>query len=143
MDQALADAELCAGWLEGKQFEYPIYFDLEDHTLESLDRELLTTLCETFIGKLQSMGYFCGLYVNHDWLVNRLHTEKMTVYFDIWYARWTLTGNPDWKDSFGSKTGLWQYTDSGKLGSHECAFDLNVAFKDYPSIIKEHKLNGF
>ena len=92
---------------------------------------------------MQKKGYFCGLYVNHDWLINRLHTEKATVYFDIWYARWTLTGTPIWKESFGEKTGLWQYTDSGTLGSHEGKFDLNAAYKDYPAIIKKYGLNGF
>ena len=142
-EEARADAELCATWLQGKQFEYPVYFDLEDPSLEHLSPEFLTEMCGVFIGTMQSKGYFCGLYINRDWLEDNVLTEKVTTYFDVWYARWTLSGEPEWKDSFGSKTGLWQYTDSGRLGSHTLPFDLNVAYKDYPSIMKEFGLNGF
>lgn len=142
-DAALSDAKLCARMLEGKQFEYPIYFDLEDPTLSELSRELLTEMCEVFIKEMQSSGYFCGLYVNHDWLTTKLHTEKATVYFDLWYARWTVSGKAEWKESFGQKPGLWQYTDAGELGGIDGHFDLNVAYKDYPELIKKYKLNGF
>ena len=92
---------------------------------------------------MQSEGYFCGLYVNNNWLVNLLDTERITVYFDIWLARWTPSGEPSWSDSFGTRTGMWQYSSTEKIGSHTCDFDLNVSFKDYPSIIKNWGLNGY
>ncbi len=140
---AIADADACIRMLEGKKFEYPIYFDLEDPSQEGLGKELLTSMCEAFIGRMQEKGWFCGIYINQDWLSNRLQTDRITAYFDIWYARWTVSGEPNWLDTFGQKTGLWQYTDSGTLGSHECKFDMNVAYKDYPEIMKKYKLNGF
>ena len=140
---ALEDAERCIAILEGKQLEYPIYFDLEDESLEGLSVDILTEMCEVFIKKMQQNGYFCGLYVNDDWLIKRLHTEKVTTYFDVWYARWTASGEPEWKESFGQKTGLWQYTDGGSLEGITGRFDLNIAYKDYPAIIKEYHLNGF
>lgn len=140
---AIADADACANMLEGKKFEYPIYFDLEDPSLEGLDKELLTSMCEAFIGRMQEKGWFCGIYINQNWLSNHLYADRITAYFDIWYARWTVSGEPSWMESFGQKTGLWQYTDSGTLGSHECKFDMNIAYKNYPEIIKKYKLNGF
>ena len=142
-DEALTDAERFADMLVGKQFEYPVYLDLEDPSLEELGSEILTEICNVFIETMQKKGYFCGLYANENWISNLLDTEWVTTYFDIWYARWTLSGAPEWSDTYGDKTGLWQYSCEGRLGEHECDFDLNVSYKDYPSLIKQYSLNGF
>ena len=141
---ALADAEMFAEWLAGKQFDYPVYLDMEDESLESLDRELLTSVCKAFIESLQSKGYYCGLYINNNWLKNLLNTEKVTTWFDIWYARWTLSGEATWPDSFGERRmGIWQYSAAGRIGTHDCDFDMNVAFFDYPTYIKSLGFNGY
>ena len=101
-------------------------------------------MAKLFIETLQANRYFCGLYVNNDWLINRLDTERVTTWFDIWYARWTLSGEPVWPDSFGAKRmGIWQYSSQGKIGTHESTFDLNVAYKDYPTLIKSLGYNGY
>lgn len=143
VEQASADADKLMEWIEGKQFDYPIYFDIEDKSQETLGSELLTEMCTVFIEKLQANKYFCGLYTNNNWLINLLNTEKITVYFDVWLARWTLSGEPNWGESFGQRMGMWQYTDKGKIGAHSCDFDLNVSFKDYPSLIKGLGYNGY
>lgn len=143
VEQISADADNLMEWIAGKQFDYPVYLDIEDKSQEALDGELLTEMCKVFIEKLQANKYFCGLYTNNNWLVNLLNTEKITVYFDVWLARWTLSGEPNWGDSFGQRMGMWQYTDKGKIGTHSCDFDLNVSFKDYPTLIKELGYNGY
>ena len=138
------DAALFMQWLDGKQFDYPVYLDLEEGRLADLAPTLLTDMVKLFIETLQANRYFCGLYVNNDWLINRLDTERVTTWFDIWYARWTLSGEPVWPDSFGAKRmGIWQYSSQGKIGTHECTFDLNVAYKDYPTLIKSLGYNGY
>ncbi|MBO5416337.1 MAG: glycoside hydrolase family 25 protein [Clostridia bacterium] len=143
VEEALAEAEMMLEWIAGKQFEYPVYFDLEDSSQKSLDSALLTDMCIAFIEKLQSNGYFCGLYTNPNWLTNILEADRLTPYFDIWLARWTLSGEPNWSDSFGAHTGIWQYTDKGTVGAHTCAFDMNISYKDYPRLIKDWGYNGY
>lgn len=143
VEEALNEAEQMLEWIEGKQFEYPVYFDLEDSTQESLDSTLLTDMCIAFIEKLQSNGYFCGLYTNPNWLTYILEADRLTPYFDIWLARWTLSGEPNWPDSFGEHTGLWQYTNGGTVGTHTCYFDMNISYKDYPRLIKDWGYNGY
>lgn len=143
VDEISSDADKFLSFISGKKFEYPVYLDLEDPSQEALGSDLLTEMCKTFIEKMQSEGYFCGLYVNNNWLINMLNTERITVYFDLWLARWTLSGQPNWSDSYGSRTGMWQYSSTGSIGSHQCKFDLNVSFKDYPSLIKEWGYNGY
>lgn len=141
--QSATDADMLMSWIAGKQFEYPIYYDIEDPSQESLDKELLTDMCKVFIEKMQSNGYFCGLYTNNNWLTNLLNTEKITVYFDVWLARWTTSGQPTWAATYGERVGLWQYSATGRLDGHTCDFDMNIAFKNYPELIKKWGYNGY
>ncbi len=152
-----ADANLLISWLEGKQFEYPVYFDLEDPDLTHLDRATLTNFCVTFLSILQENGYYGALYSNDDWLTNRLDGEALKSAFDIWYARYpedrrknlnpmSVSESYKW-DTQKYKTaelGIWQYTDYGVInGIDGIFFDFNYAFKNYSSIIKKYGYNGY
>ncbi len=153
----LDDAEQLLSWIDGKQFEYPIYFDLEDPSLAELEPTYLTEMCLTFADALQSRGYYCGLYANHNWLFNILETDVIKESFDIWYARYPtqpvdppadffipFDGEPlEWnEEKFGEQLGMWQYTDKGKIEGFKFHFDFNYSYKDYSKIMKDWKLNG-
>ncbi len=154
------DAYDVLSYIEGKQFEYPIYFDLECKgdpnnpdipDLSKLEQEHLTQLCVTFIEILQNHGYYCGIYINHDWLYNILDTDAIKTKFDIWYARYPYIGNLMWSDpelewnenDYGKQLGMWQYTEKGYFEENGKKFDLNYCYKDYPEIMKKWHLNGF
>jgi GH25 family lysozyme M1 (1,4-beta-N-acetylmuramidase) len=160
--EALAEAELMLTWLEGKQFELPIYFDLENPTQENLDQSLLMEMCTAFIGRLQSAGYFAALYTNTAWLYGRLDTEWVRTNLDVWYARYTKDSTAEngslpwteedipWKDGFESSTvepdkryGVWQYTQIGQIDGFTVDFDFNYSFKDYKPLMEQWGLNGF
>lgn len=140
-----ADVSLLLTALEGKQFEYPIYFDLEDPSLENLLPGQLTELCVTFCSALQAEGYYAGIYINLNWLKYKLETERTLQLFEIWYAHWTYADLPVWSETTTVDTlGMWQYTDKGSFEFLEgIPFDLNFAYKDYPTLIKGLGLNGF
>ena len=152
-EEALADANRVVSWLKGKQFEYPIYFDLEDPTQEALDKDTLTNICTAFISVLQENGYYAALYTNNDWLINRLHGDVLKPLYDIWYARPPLaTDTPVsandvfvWNsEKYGQTMGMWQYTHHGVIdGIENIEFDFNYVYRDYPSIIKKYGYNGF
>ena len=145
-EQALADAELLMTWIEGKTFEYPIYLDVEDVSLQSLSRREITDLSLTFLTALQQNRYFGAIYTNNNWLLNYLQTDKITFLLDVWYARYPSGEGPYiWdNDKYGENMGMWQYTQSGKIPSLSSAlsFDLNYAYKDYPAIIAALGYNG-
>ena len=162
VEEALADAEMLLSWLEGKQFEFPIYLDMEDPTLLELDGALLTEMCKTFVIRMQEAGYYAALYTNTEWLYNLLDTEWVKENLDVWYARYTTALPEDkegftleddgfvWKDGTTSKPGetdkrfgIWQYTSDGSIQGFRYNFDLNYAFKDYASIMTRWGLNGF
>ena len=139
-----ADAEALMTYLEGKKFEYPIYLDLEDASLEALGKNYLSDMCEAFMVTLQENGYYAALYSNHNWLTYILDSAKMFSLYDVWYARYPLTDKPTWnEEKYGKQLGMWQYSESGTLEGFSCPFDMNYAYKDYSEIMKKWGLNGF
>ena len=161
-EDTLRDAETLLSWLEGKQFELPVYFDLEETSMMELGGEHLTRLCQAFVVRLQEEGYYTALYTNTEWLYNLLDTAWVKENLDVWYARYTATPPEGqegfaitdsgfaWKDGTAYKPGetdrrfgMWQYTDSGMIEGFRYKFDFNYAFKDYESLMKKWGLNGF
>jgi GH25 family lysozyme M1 (1,4-beta-N-acetylmuramidase) len=155
VEEAREEAEYCLTLLAGKQFEYPIYFDIEDDRLEGLDKDTLTAICIEFISVLQENGYYSALYTNNKWLTTLLHTDQITTLFDIWYSnpasRTEIVNEAVWDpDKHGKQMAMFQFSFTGTIdgiirddGKTPTSFDLNYCYKDYPTLIKELGLNGF
>ena len=141
----LDDAQEVLEWIKGKQFEFPIYYDIEEPSLaENLPKEALTELITAFIEELQKNGYYSALYVNANWLNNILDTEAILERFDVWYARYPGTEDPTWnKNKYGNLLSMWQYTNQGTVEGFDTDIDLNFCYRDYPSLMKKWGLNGF
>lgn len=151
------DAEALLSWLEGKQFEYPIYLDIEDSKSDNyypsqIAPSILTEMCVEFFSILQAEGYYTGLYVNNEFLFNIMQTENMIDLFDIWYARypsidpyvWNTEDVIAWnQELYGPHLGMWQYSMTGVLEGITGNVDFNYSYKDYPKIICELGMNGF
>ena len=143
-EQTVADATALLEYLSGKQFEYPIYFDLEDPSLISLGSDALTSLCEAFICTMQENGYYSALYTNNNWLYNILNSQRILSLFDIWYARYPEVSSPVWNgEKYGRQLSMWQYTQTGEINGLDGFFDLNFCYRDYPSIMQKWGLNGY
>jgi GH25 family lysozyme M1 (1,4-beta-N-acetylmuramidase) len=130
------EAEKFLDSVKGKTFEYPLYLDIEDESLENLDKNLLTDMCIAFCDTIENAGYYCGIYANPAWFDGRLDKSRLTKY-DKWLAHWVSV--PKYGDEFG---GLWQYG-TGKLNGYNGEIDMDISYRDYPQIIKNAGLNGF
>ena len=136
VQEAEQEATVFLEWIKGKTFEYPIYFDIEDASLQNLGKQTLTDIVLTWCGKVQSAGYYVGIYANPDWFLNRLDLEKLKG-FDKWLAHWVAV--PKWDNSFG---GLWQYGLT-RVDGYNDDIDGDYSYRDYEKIIKQLGLNGF
>ena len=144
VDEVKNDVKNLLGWLEGKKFEYPIYFDLEDPSIEDLPQTVISDMCAEFISMLQANGYYAGLYSNHNWLHNILDKETVFSTYEVWYARYPLTDDPVWDEkNYGKQLGMWQYSDNGSVDGIDWPVDLNFAYKNYKEIMERWGLNGF
>lgn len=134
--QAENEADFFLNLIKGKQFEYPVCFDIESESLTNLSSSTLTNITIAFCEKLENNGYYVSLYCNPNWIDYILIKDRLTEY-DKWLAHWTST--PKYDNNFG---GLWQYGLGTCLGIEgDC--DVNYSYRDYPKIIKKAGLNGF
>lgn len=120
--------------LKGKQFEYPIYIDVEDSHHQIKSKKGTTDAIIGFCETLENKGFYVGIYANTNWFKNYIDTSRLNAY-DKWIAQWSKS-----KPTFISY-GLWQNSDNGKVSGFQV--DTDISYKDYPSIIKTSKLNGF
>ncbi len=146
--EMLLEVEKLESIIANKKFEYPIYLDFEKNELgEILGKQLLTEMCTAFVEKLQLDGYFAAIYTNNNWLENFFVKETIVSKYDVWYARYVAADkipSPEWDlAKYGTIMGIWQYTDEGAFEGFKEPFDLNLAYKDYPSIIKRYHYNGY
>lgn len=134
--EAEKDAYNVLKWIKGKQFEYPIAYDVEDNSIKNLGMAVISENIKTFCEILEKAGYYVSVYANKDWLVNRIDADCKKKY-DTWLAQWNN------KVTYDGSYGMWQYTSSGKVDGINGNCDLDYAYQDYPSIMKKNGLNGF
>lgn len=143
---ARAEARSVLSWVEGKQFEYPIYFDIEDQVQSTLTNEQRTALCLAFADELEKNGYLAGVYANENWFKNYLDRGQLE-HLPLWIAKWTAEGTPTGDP--GEPYGLWQYSAQGYVDGIEdkngvpITVDLDVSYTDYPTYIKNNGYNGY
>lgn len=125
--------------LKGKQFEYPVYIDVEDKLLSNLGKskvdEVIKSACET----LEANGYYAGFYLNENWYKNKCNGSELAKRFTVWLAKWSKseqTSYPMWQ--FGGES---NYIRSNKVAGIVC--DQDYCFVDFPNIIKNAGLNGY
>lgn len=124
--------------LKGKQFEFPIYIDVEEDRHQKVGKTYVTTAIKGFCETLEKLGYYVGIYANLNYFNNYINTPALSMY-DKWLAYWKKDLN---KPSFPyGDYGLWQNSSDGYVAGQRV--DTNIAYKNYPSIIKNAKLNGF
>lgn len=124
--------------LKGKQFEFPVYIDVEEDRHQRVGKSYVTSAIIGFCETLKKLGYYVGVYANLNYFNNYINTHYLNKY-DKWFAYWKEDLN---KPSFPyGDYGLWQNSSDGRVAGQRV--DTNIAYKDYPSIIKNAKLNGF
>lgn len=135
-EDGVADAKRFISILDGKQFEYPVYVDVETGSFNVRKRFTDATIafCET----MEDAGYFCGVYASdisgfHDMLEN----DRLGAYTH-WVAKY---GNS--KPTFVSQADIWQHSSKGVVDGILKYVDLDISFVDFPKIIKTKGFNGF
>ncbi len=142
-EAAIDEANIVLERIKGMQFEYPIYLDIEDKKLlkeeYALTKEQRTKNALAFVRTMQENGYYVGVYANLDWFTNYLDVEAIQAECETWIAHYNESF-----DYSNTPYGMWQYTDKGVVdGITENVVDLNICYKDYPTIIKNGGYNGF
>ena len=132
------EADFCLSLLKGKQFEFPIYYDVENNERQGkLSKAQLTQIVDTFCSKVEKAGYFVGYYSYTAWLQSKFDTAYLSKKYTLWKA--------DYRTFYDKKIAcdMHQYTSSGKVNGINGRVDLNHCYRYFPTIIKNAGLNGF
>lgn len=138
MDEAgaRAEADACIAVLKGKQFEYPIYYDVEEQKQFALGKEKVSAIIRAFLERVEAAGYWVGLYGSYSSLTTYT-AEDIRKRYAIWLAHWDVQKSP-----YSGDYGVWQYS-VGKANGVTGACDLDYSYVDYPAKIKAKGLNGY
>ena len=136
VEDAKKEADFFLSIIKGYQFEYPVAFDIEDASQMNLGKTRITDIIMEFCERVQAAGYYVSVYTNLDWIKNRIDMNRVKV-FDIWLAQWN--DKPTYTGNFG----MWQYTSKGVVSGIAGNVDMDIAYLDYPEIIKGAGLNGY
>lgn len=136
VDDAKKEADAFIQRLSGKQFEYPVFLDLENEAQFKLGKEKVSALIRAFLEKVEKAGYWVGLYGNLSSLT-QFTDDDIKKRYSIWLAQWDVS-----KPTYNGAYGIWQHS-VGKADGITGACDLDYCYVDYPTQIKAKGLNGF
>lgn len=131
--EAEQEAKICLQTIRGKQFEYPVAFDIEEkRSLPQAD-----ALCQAFCSVLEAAGYYVAIYTFKSALENNI-SEAIKNCYDIFLSHVGVQ-----QTSYTGAYGLWQYSWTGRIPGISGDVDFDYAYKDYPTMIRNAGLNGF
>lgn len=123
--------------IRGKQFEYPIFVDVEDRLLyQNCTPTQITATTNYICQRLEEEGFYPGIYVSPNFLKNYMVESELGPY-DIWIADWD--GDVDWNGEYT----MHQYTSDGNINGISGRVDMDHSFVDYETKIKATGLNGW
>lgn len=136
-----AAAQVCANkvleLVKPYKLTMPIAWDYEDSkTYASLGKATNSAICKAFLDVIQKANYYAILYTYTSFINAYLDWNSLTAY-DKWIA--------DYRGYCGY-TGvysIWQYSSDGTVPGISGRCDMNIMYKDLPSLIRERGLNGF
>ena len=133
IEQIEMEADACIEALADKQFDFPIYMDLENQSQYDLGKEFCSNAVRIFCEKLKNAGYYPGLYASASWLDSVIDDDTKKKY-TLWVA--------DWRGycGYNGDYGMWQYG-AGYVPGINGKTDLNIFDigydTDYPGSVVE------
>ena len=135
-DEARLEADVFLSVIAGKQFEFPVYFDLEEKSQFDLGKEKVSAIMRAFLERVEAAGCFVGLYGSAASLT--AHTaDDIKSRYTIWLAHWVD------KTNYSGTYGIWQHSEKGSMDGINGNVDLDVCYEDFPTVIKAKGLNGW
>ena len=135
-EQARMEADRCLEAIQGKKFEFPIYYDVEENSQFNLGCAAVSRIMRAFLEKVEKAGYWVGLYGSYSSLTT-FTEQDIRQRYSIWLAHWGVRKSP-----YQGEYGLWQYG-IGRTSGISGDVDLDTGYVDYPALIKAAGLNGY
>lgn len=106
IENAKLEAKNCLKFIEGKTFELPVFYDLEETRISNLGKEAVTKIAKLFCEEITNAGYQAGVYANLYWYRTFIDVNQL-INYRIWLAQWN--SNNEIKHSANFRVDYLQY----------------------------------
>lgn len=146
--EAVAEANACLEIASQYQLEFPVVCDFEYRSIEKCgnplekDRTAATDAVLSFLETIENGGYYSMIYTNRNFSSRYFEFDRISSEYDVWCAGYNVS-------SPGLACGIWQYSQTGKVDGidmdsrKKADVDLDIAYRDYPAIMKALHINGY
>lgn len=134
--EAEIEAAVFAKAIEGKRFELPVYYDIEESKHLALGLKVCSEMIDRFCSHMEQHGYYAGIYSFDAFYGNISDDVKRK------YTKWVARVE-DVKPVRCTDYDMWQYTWEGKINGVSGEVDISRCYKDFASIVKSKGLNGY
>ena len=126
---AAKEAAACLSCIQGKQFDFPVYYDLEEGSTAALGKAVCTQIAQTFCNAIEDAGYWAGIYANTNWWQNYLDHATLWPRYTVWLA--------DYRQAYNTTLGrdMHQYSSKGSVAGISGNVDCNRCTRDFPAEI--------
>lgn len=131
VDEAEQEAYFFLNLLNGYEITYPVVVDME----EDGRRIDMSDIAEVFLETVAGGGYYPMLYSYQSRLDNYF-SDSLKDRYAVWVAK---LDDPEPDTDYGYY--IWQYSHEGKVNGIEGNVDYNVAYRDFPDILRDYGLN--
>lgn len=104
--EGVKEASVCLDLIKNKEFELPIFYDIEDKLLLNMSKDERNKMIINFCEYIKGAGFNVGVYANLNWFNNYLDVKLFEKYY-IWLAQWADKHTADFRVDF------WQYSSKG------------------------------
>ena len=134
--EAKEEAKRVIEWLNGRDLDLPVYYDLEDARMQKLGKNVITEIAIAFCREIEKAGYWAGIYANLNWFNNYLDYEKLRKMFTLWVAHVDNTAN---QMKYEGKFDMFQYSWLGKVDGIIANVDMDVMYRDLVTDVRNSK----
>ncbi len=134
LDDARSEVNHTLRLIKDKKLEYPVFLDVESRKQMALRKDKLIEIVKYYCDEMEKNGYYVGIYSSLNRFRSNLDSRELDPY-DKWVAYWA--------DKFDTniKAGMWQNTSYDEISGIDGRVDGDIAFYDYPKIIRDKGLN--
>ena len=123
VDAAKAEVKNCMKTIQGKEFDLPVFLDVEEYRQAVLPRRTLTDIISTFCDGIKSNGFESGLYSAKSMLVDSAYPDELASKYLIWMA----APNNSYNELLAF-VDIHQYSWNGKVDGIRNDVDLNYIY---------------
>lgn len=131
-DEAVLEADVFLSAINGKQFDLPVFFDLEESSAFETGKENCSAIVKAFCERIRSAGYIAGLYISRSPLQTFI-TDDIKNTYPLWVAEYNSKLNYD------GAVEIWQKSCKGNVLGVNGFVDLDELYVDYINNVPESK----